>query len=107
MVEDSARLARDSELLRRAQGLGMNLDFLLIFAVCVIILITGLLTVVVSMPWSLAVFAGIAAFALIGFFTGAADNIMMGTVALIGGVSGLVTIGVAVMVALGMHAGTT
>jgi hypothetical protein len=92
---------RDTAALQRAQSIAGQPSFLVLFGVCVLVTIAGVISLYTSGLWGLVVFGGIAALVAISVVTKQGDNIMMGVAGILAIISGFLAIGVLVFVMTG------
>lgn len=103
-MENEQLIQRDVEILQKAQSIGANLDFILVFAVAIFMGLVGLLCVVSMGMWGMIVFAVLAAGAAIDFFTGIGDKAMIISLVVVSAFLGVGTLGVAIYVWTGAGA---
>lgn len=97
---------RDVAALQRAQSIAGQPSFLMLFAVCLLVGVTGILTLVLtamteSAIWGFVVFGVVAALVAISVVTKQGDNIMIGVASILAVISGVTSIIVLVTVMTG------
>lgn len=97
---------RDVAALQRAQTISGQPSFLMLFAVCLLVGLAGVLTLVVtamtsSHIWGFVVFGVIAALVAISVVTKQGDNIMIGVASILAMISGVTSVIVLVTVMTG------
>ncbi len=97
-MENEQLVQRDIEILQRAQSLGANLDFVLLFAVAAFMTVVGAICVIGLGMWGMIFFAVLAAGAAIDYFTGIGDKAMIISLVVGSALVGIGTIAVAVYV---------
>jgi len=95
---------RDVEILQRAQSIGANLDFILVFAVAGFMGLVTLLCIVGMGMWGMIMFGVLAAAATIDHFTGIGDKAMIISLVVGSAFLGVATMAVAVFVWTGAGA---
>lgn len=95
---------RDIEILQRAQSIGANLDFVLVFAVAGFMAIVGLICIVAMGMWGMIMFGVLAAAGTLDYFTGIGDKAMIISLVVGSAVLGVFTMAVAVFVWTGAGA---
>ncbi|MBN8613704.1 MAG: hypothetical protein J0L92_24120 [Deltaproteobacteria bacterium] len=97
-MENEQLVQRDIEILQRAQSIGANLDFLLLFAVAGFMALLGVVCIIGMGMWGMILFGALAAAAAIDFFTGIGDKATILSLVVISALFGIGTIAVAVYV---------
>ena len=97
------RFQRDVAALQQAKTVAGNRSFILLFAICALVGLAGLLVVGCSgtVGWGLT--AGVLAIGAGASFSGKADEIMVLGVAGISGLCGLLALAVSAQVIFGLH----
>lgn len=97
-MENEQLVQRDIEVLQRAQSLGANLDFILLFVIAAFMAIVGAVCVISLGMWGMICFAVLAGAAALDFFTGIGDKATILSLVVISALVGVGTIAVAVYV---------
>jgi hypothetical protein len=97
-MENEQLIQRDIEILKRAQSIGANPDFLLLFAVAGFMALLGVVCIIGMGMWGMILFAALAGAAAIDFFTGIGDKATILSLVVISALFGIGTIAVAVYV---------
>ena len=92
---------RDTAALQRAQSIAGQPSFLVLFGVCALVAVAGVISLITSGMWGFVVFGGVAALVAISVVTKQGDNIMMGVAGILAIISGVLSIGVLVTVMSG------
>jgi hypothetical protein len=103
-MENEQLVQRDIEVLQRAQSIGANPDFLLLFGAAIVMALIVLLSVGVSMMWGWIVFGAILAAGVLDHFTGIGDKAMILALILVSALFGIASLAVAVFVWTGAGA---
>ncbi|GAB4211027.1 MAG: hypothetical protein OHK0013_32310 [Sandaracinaceae bacterium] len=103
-MENEQLVQRDIEILQRAQTIGANPDFVLVFGAAAVMAIIGLLCVGISMMWGWIIFGAIIAGGLVDYFTGIGDKAMIISLVLVSALLGIGSLAVAVFVWTGAGA---
>ncbi|MFO0713107.1 MAG: hypothetical protein U0353_24845 [Sandaracinus sp.] len=104
-MENEQLVQRDIEILQRAQSLGANLDFILVFAAAAFMGLVGLLCVVSMGMWGMITFGVLVAGVVLDYFTGIGDKAMILSLVVCSLLLGVATLAVAVFVWTGAGAG--
>lgn len=100
---------RDVAALQRAQSIGGQPSFLLLFGVCLLVGGTGVFTLILTALvgiWGFVTFGAIAALVAVSVVTKQGDNIMMGVASVLALISGVTSIIVLTTVMTGGAAST-
>lgn len=97
-MENEQLVQRDIEILRNAQSIGANKDFLVLFAVAAFMAIVGAVCVLGLGMWGMIMFAVLAAGTALDFFTGIGDKAMILTLVVASALIGVGTMAVAIYV---------
>lgn len=92
---------RDTAALQRAQSIAGQPSFLVLFGVCALVAVAGVISLITSGLWGFVVFGGVAALVAISVVTKQGDNIMMGVAGILAIISGVLSVGVLVTVMSG------
>lgn len=104
-MENESLVQRDIEILKRAQTIGANPDFVLMFAACVFFLLVGFLCIGISSVPGWVLFGVIVAGVAADYFTGIGDKATLITLVIATLLLGLATLAVAGTVITGTGAG--
>ena len=102
-LELDGRYQRDAAALAQARTIGANKSFILLFAICVLVGLTGLLVVGVSGMWGWITVAALGVIGGAGAFSGKMDELMTLGVALIAALTGVLSVIVTAYVLLGIR----
>lgn len=97
-MENEQLVQRDIEILQRAQSLGANLDFLVLFSVAALMAVMVVVCIIGMGMWGMILFAVLAGATAIDYFTGIGDKAMSILLVIISAVFGVLTLAVAVYV---------
>jgi hypothetical protein len=103
-MENEQLIQRDVEILKRAQSIGANPDFILVFAAAAFMAAVGLFSVGISMMWGWIIFGVLIAAGVFDYFTGVGDKAMIITLVVSSALIGVFTMAVAVFVWTGAGA---
>lgn len=98
-------IQRDSAILQKAQGLGANPGFLLVFGVAMAMALAGGISVFASGLWGFVILAALAAGGAVNAFTSIGDKAMIITLVLVSALVGLGTLAITTYIWMGMGAG--
>ena len=103
-MENDQLVQRDIEILQRAQSIGANPDFILVFAAAAVMGLIGLLCVGISMMWGWIIFGAIIVGGVVDYFTGIGDKATILSLVVVSALLGVGSIAVAVFVWTGAGA---
>jgi hypothetical protein len=103
-MENEQLVQRDIEILQRAQSIGANPDFLLLFGAATVMALVVLLCVGISMMWGWIIFGVILAAGAVDYFTGIGDKAMILSLIVVSAIFGVATLAVAAFVWTGAGA---
>jgi small-conductance mechanosensitive channel len=103
-MENEQLVQRDIEILQRAQSIGANLDFILVFVVAAFMAVVGAICVFCMGIWGMATFGVLAAAVALDYFTGIGDKATIITLVITSALLGIATMAVAGSVWMGAGA---
>lgn len=91
-MEDAGLIARDVALLQKAQGIGAQKSYIVIFALAAVMIIAATVGILAGGVVGIAIFIVIAAIMAIAKFTPVGDNLIIGVVVIAALVVGVTAI---------------